>query len=109
MVWKATLPRTDPRPGHSHFVVAYKDGNGQRVEFTGQASHEDLARIAAVLTRQQPEFCCELAWAAAKQRAWATVLATACNCDPHTETCTTCLPIAFRKGGKWHAYKEETR
>lgn len=106
MVWKATLPRTEPKPGHSHFVLAYKAEDGARVELTGQASLQDLTKAFQTLTRQQPEFCCALSWAAAKQLAWASVLATACSCDPHIETCTTCLPISFRKGGKWHAYKE---
>lgn len=63
-----------------------------------------LANLLAALSAQQsaqPEFCCELSYKAAKQKAWNARDLTHCKCD-HNEYCDHCWPADFRPGGKWH-------
>ena len=36
MNWKAPFKREAPKPGHAHFVIAYKTASGRRMEFDGQ-------------------------------------------------------------------------
>ena len=43
MKWKVPFKRTPPKPGHAHFVIAYKTETGERMEFDGQLPKE-LAR-----------------------------------------------------------------
>ena len=65
------------------------------------AQHE---RIVAALSAQQsasPEFCCELSYKTAKQKAWDARRIHRCKCD-HNEYCGHCWPVDFRPGGKWH-------
>lgn len=78
--------------------------------FPGQADKHDLmigwfanAMMAMHdhLKAQQPEFCCELSYKAAKEAAWGARDLTQCKCD-HNEYCDHCWPADFRPGGKWH-------
>lgn len=41
--WKVPFTRAEPKPGHMHFVIAYKTETGRRMEFDGQLPKE-LAR-----------------------------------------------------------------
>jgi hypothetical protein len=45
-------------------------------------------------------FCCQLAWKAAKDKAWNSRNLKLCKCD-HNESCEHCFPHDFRIGGKW--------
>lgn len=69
---------------------------------------ELLANLLAALSAQQsaqqsasPEFCCELSYKAAKQKAWNARRIDRCKCDQN-EYCDHCWPADFRPGGKWH-------
>lgn len=76
------------------------DGNEQ----SSREHREELAQLAARdagEVRVLPEFCCELSYKAAKQKAWGARDLTQCKCD-HNEYCEHCWPDDFREGGKWH-------
>ena len=76
------------------------DGNEQ----SSREHREELAQIAARdagEVRVPPEFCCELSYKAAKQKAWNARRIDRCKCD-HNEYCDHCWPADFRPGGKWH-------
>lgn len=76
------------------------DGNEQ----SSREHREELAQLAARdagEVRVPPEFCCELSYKAAKQKAWNARRIDRCKCD-HNEYCDHCWPDDFREGGKWH-------
>ncbi len=84
---------------------ALKHASLAYLELKGDA---ELSELRAVLSAQQsaqqsasPEFCCELSYKAAKQKAWDARLIERCKCD-HNEHCDHCWPADFRPGGKWH-------
>lgn len=84
---------------------ALKHASLAYLELKGDA---ELSELRAALSAQQsaqqsasPEFCCELSYKAAKQKAWDARLIERCKCD-HNEYCEHCWPDDFREGGKWH-------
>lgn len=69
-----------------------------------EKSADVIEKMIAALSAQQsaqPEFCCELSYKAAKQKAWNARRIDRCKCD-HNEYCDHCWPADFRPGGKWH-------
>jgi len=46
--WKATLPSEQPEEGKKHIVIATGRSRGDRLEFSGQLTHEQIAQILAI-------------------------------------------------------------
>ncbi len=93
------VSRADAQAQHRNWLPHYEQLRTD--ELMTVAQHK---RIVAALSAQQsaqPEFCCELSYKAAKQKAWDARLIERCKCD-HSEYCERCWPADFRPGGKWH-------
>ena len=43
--WKAPMPKTDPKPGHAHVVLAFKNSDKLRAEYVGQLPDELVGRL----------------------------------------------------------------
>lgn len=80
---------------------ALKHASLDRPELKGDAELSELRAAISAQQSAQPEFCCELSYKAAKQKAWNASRIDRCKCD-HNEYCDHCWPADFRPGGKWH-------
>jgi hypothetical protein len=54
MEWKVPFTRAKPRPGHAHFVIAYKTESGTRMEFDGQLPRDVAERLMIEACATQP-------------------------------------------------------